>query len=189
MNARIEKRLEIAQPIDKVWELLKDPRQVVGCVPGAQITEAIDDHTFKGSIKVKVGPITTEYKGDVAISRMDEKTHEMELTGKGQDVRGKGSASMVMTGRLSERAEGGTEMVAVAEVSVAGMLAQFGGRMINDVSDVLFKQFANSFEQLLRGDPQGGQTPAASAEPVNAARLMTSVLGANVRRIIGRSDE
>ena len=185
MNARIENKLRVAEPLDKVWLLLKDPRQVVGCVPGAQITETIDDHTFKGSIKVKVGPIVTEYKGDVAISRLDEEKHEMELTGKGQDVRGKGSATMVMTSNLTSLPDGGTEVSAVAQISVAGMLAQFGGRVINDVSDILFKEFANRFGQLL----SGGESAQTSAEPVSATKLMGSVIGAKFRKMVGSSEE
>src|SRR5580658_6780644 len=75
MAVRIEKTFEVSEPIDKVWALLSDPRKVVSCVPGAKLTEAVDDRTFKGAISVKVGPSLTEFKGEVKIVRLDEQAH------------------------------------------------------------------------------------------------------------------
>src|SRR5258706_14538600 len=117
MAVRIEKTFEVKHPIDVVWAMLSDPRKVASCVPGAQITEAIDDRNFKGSIRLKVGPSVTEFKGDVRIVRLDEQAHEIEMAGKGQDVRGKGSASMNMTGTLAALDDGGTRVHAASEVT------------------------------------------------------------------------
>src|SRR5262249_47925775 len=83
MAVRIEKTFEVAEPVDQVWTLLSDPRKVVACVPGAKITEAVDDRTYKGAISVKVGPSVNEFKGEVHIDRLDEETHILELSGKG----------------------------------------------------------------------------------------------------------
>src|SRR5215470_3760495 len=148
MQVKIEKRFEIKEPIEKVWALLSDPTTVVASVPGAKITEKVDDRTYKGSISVKVGPTVTDYKGEVHILNMDSVAHLMEIEGKGQDVRGKGSASMKMTGEL-KAAPGGTEVMTTSEVSVVGLLAQFGGRMINDVSGKIFDEFTKSFRTQL----------------------------------------
>src|SRR5215472_13522932 len=104
---RIEKTFQVKEPVETVWAFLSDPRKVVTSVPGAQLIEAVDDRTFKGSISVKVGPSVTDYKGEVHIERLDHATHEIELVGKGQDVRGRGSASMKMTGRVRSLPEGG----------------------------------------------------------------------------------
>jgi carbon monoxide dehydrogenase subunit G len=186
MAVRIEKTFEVSEPIDKVWALLSDPRNVVSCVPGAKITETVDDRTFKGAISVKMGPSLTEFKGEVKIVRLDEKAHILELDGKGQDVRGRGGASMKMTGTLQALDGGGTRVAAVTEVNVIGILAQFGGRMMTDVSDVIFKQFTERFQQKLK-DP--GAAPQAAAEPVNAVRVVSSALGQSIRRVLGGSDE
>jgi carbon monoxide dehydrogenase subunit G len=186
MAVRIEKTFEVSEPIDKVWALLSDPRKVVSCVPGAKLTETVDDHTFKGAISVKVGPSLTEFKGEVKIVRLDEQTHVLELDGKGQDVRGKGGASMKMTGTLQSLDTGGTRVVAVSEVNVVGILAQFGGRMMTDVSDVIFKQFTERFQQQLK-DPEAA--PQAAAKPVNAVSVVGSALGHTIRRALGGSDE
>src|SRR5215470_16225056 len=134
MQVKIEKKFEVKEPVEKVWSLLSDPTKVVASVPGARIIERVDDRTYKGSISVKVGPTVTDYKGEVHILNMDSVGHRMEIEGKGQDVRGRGSASMKMTGELRP-SPGGTEVVTSSEVTIVGLLAQSGGRMINDVSN------------------------------------------------------
>src|ERR1700679_3070000 len=98
MAVIIEKTFRVDEPVEKVWALLSDPRKVATCVPGAQITEQVDDKTYKGAIKVKAGPSTNEFKGELQVLLLDAQSHELEILGKGQDVRGKGSASMKMTG-------------------------------------------------------------------------------------------
>jgi carbon monoxide dehydrogenase subunit G len=149
MQVKIEKKFDVSEPIEKVWGLLSDPTKVVASVPGAKIIEKVDDRTYKGSISVKVGPTVTDYKGEVHILNMDAVAHHMEIEGKGQDVRGKGSASMKMTGELKATSDGSTEVLTTSEVSVVGLLAQFGGRMINDVSGKVFDEFTKSFRAQL----------------------------------------
>jgi carbon monoxide dehydrogenase subunit G len=206
MAVRIEKTFQVQEPIDEVWRLLSDPRNVAGCVPGAQITEAVDERTFKGSVSVKVGPSVTNYKGDVHFERLDATAYEMELVGKGQDVTGRGSASMKMTGRLRRLPDGGTEVATVAEVNVIGILAQFGGRMINDVSDIMFGEFTKRFGQQLHQAAEPAVAPAAAdaarvdastalqsvvearpaPEPVNAPAIFLKALGAAFLRFFRR---
>ena len=199
MAVRIEKTFRVQEPIERVWNLLSDPRKVAACVPGAQITEAIDDRNFKGSISVRIGPTVTDYKGEVRIERLDAAAHEIAMVGKGQDVRGKGSASMKMTGKLNAVSAGETEVVGVSEVNVVGMLAQFGARMINDVSDVIFEEFTKNFQQQLQQEaaPQASASaaqPSATAaapapsppKPVNAIALLFSALRATIARIFRR---
>jgi len=179
----------VKEPLDKVWKFLSDPRKVVTCVPGAQITEAVDDKTFKGSISVRVGPSVTDYKGEVSIERLDEQAHEIELVGKGQDVRGKGSASMKMTGTLRALPDGSTEVTGISEVNVVGMLAQFGSRMINDVSDVIFGEFVKNFQQQLQQAPGAAGSESATPappKPVNAVPLVATAVRGSVSRLFGK---
>ena len=189
MAVRIEKVFQVKEPIDRVWVLLKNPRAVANFVPGAKITEAVDDRTFKGAISVKVGPTVTDFKGNLHVERLDEENYEIELLGKGQDVRGKSSASMKMTGKLSTLPDGGTEVKTVSEVNVVGILAQFGGRMIDDVSDVIFREFVKRFQARLEQSGDAVETEPAATEPVNAVRVVSSALGHSVRRIFGGSDD
>jgi uncharacterized protein len=177
MAVTIEKKFEVPDPVEKVWAFLSDPRKVVTCLPGAQITERVDEHTYKGAISVKVGPSVSDYKGQVQIVRMDPAAHEIEIVGKGQDTRGKGSASMKMTGKLRSLDNGGTEVVSKSELSLAGILAQMGGRMIQEVSNIMFNQFTNNFRQKLQS---GDNTEASAPEPINAVGVAFSALKASL---------
>jgi carbon monoxide dehydrogenase subunit G len=138
MAVKIEKTFRVDEPVEKVWAFLSDPKKVGACVPGAQITEQVDERTYKGAIKVKVGPSVTDYKGEVQIVRLDNVAHEIEILGKGQDVRGKGSASMKMTGKL-HALDSGTEVTSISELNVVGILAQMGSRVIQEVSNIMFE--------------------------------------------------
>jgi carbon monoxide dehydrogenase subunit G len=192
MAIKIEKTFQVQEPVDRVWIFLSDTRKVASCVPGAQITEAIDDRTFKGLIKVQVGPSVTDYKGQVHIERMDDQTHEIEMVGKGQDVRGKGSASMKMMGKVRSLPDGGSEVVTVSEVNVVGLLAQLGARMINEVSNIMFERFTANLRHKLEKErsPQGEATSAPSQEkgsesqPIRALPLVASVIGEEIARSV-----
>jgi len=207
MAIRIEKTFQVAEPVEQVWAFLSDPRKVASCVPGAQITEAIDDRTFKGSVKVQVGPSVTDYKGQVHIERLDDQNHEIELVGKGRDVRGKGSASMKMTGRVRALPDGTSEVFGASEVNVVGVLAQFGARVINEVSNKIFEQFTANFQRELQRlrpaealptaqgpaaqlQTAGAQPEPAPAQPIKAIPLVLSALWAGIvrffRRLFGR---
>jgi carbon monoxide dehydrogenase subunit G len=190
MAIKIEKTFQIEEPLESVWKFLSDPKKVANCVPGAQITEAVDERTYKGVIKVQVGPSVTDYKGQVQIERLDEQNHEIEIIGKGQDVRGKGSASMKMTGRVRSLSAGSTEVVSVSEINVVGLLAQMGGRMIQEVSNKMFAEFTTNFrhrleqERLPAGDPAKGPVAAEEAQPINAIPLVLSAASQPVVQFI-----
>ena len=168
MALQIEKIFQVKEPIDQVWAVLSDPRKVASCVPGAQITEQVDEKTYKGAISVKVGPSVTDYKGEVQIVRLDAQNHEIEILGKGQDVRGRGSASMKMTGKLRALDNGGTEITSTSELNVVGILAQMGSRVITEVSNIMFAQFIKNFEARLE---RPADAAPEEAKPVNAASL------------------
>jgi carbon monoxide dehydrogenase subunit G len=173
MALKVEKTFEVQEPIDKVWDFLSDPRKVATCVPGAHITEQVDEKTYKGAIKVKVGPSITDYTGEVQILRSDNLNHEIEILGKGQDVRGRGSASMKMTGKLRALTNGGTEVVSVSEIGVVGILAQMGSRVITEVSNIMFGEFTKNLQVRLRepsGDPVE-RTAGADVTPIKATSV------------------
>jgi uncharacterized protein len=199
MAIKIEKTFQVKEPLESVWAFISDPRKVANCLPGAQITETVDDRTFKGVIKVQVGPSVTDYKGQVHIERLDNEKREIELVGKGQDVRGKGSASMKMTGKVRSLPDGNTEVASVAEVNVVGLLAQMGGRMIQEVSNQMFAQFTANFTARLQqertpsGDPAAAQGGAEDVKPIQALPVLLSAaresVAGSIRRIFKGSDE
>ena len=198
MAIRIEKTFQIQEPVEGVWNFLCDPKKVASCVPGAKITEAVDDRTYKGLIRVQVGPTVTDYRGQLQIERRDDQNHGIEIIGKGQDLRGKGSASMKMTGNVRSLADGSTEVTSVSEVNVVGLLAQLGARMINEVSNKLFAEFAANFRARLEQERVSGATPPAmesgtqEPKPIDASRLAMSVAKESVaklaRQIFKKSD-
>src|ERR1700676_1073454 len=168
MTMQIEKTFQVDEPVEKVWSLLSDPRGVAICVPGAKLTEQVDEKTYRGTITVKVGPSTTDYKGELQIVRLDQDNHEIEIIGKGQDVKGRGSASMEMTGKARALESGGTEVTSVSEVNVVGILAQMGARVIQEVSNLIFAQFIKNFQAQLRNSDVATQ---GEAKPLSAASV------------------
>ena len=182
MAITIEKTFQIQQPPEKVWEFLKDPRKVATCVPGAEITEQVDATNYKGAISVKVGPSVTNYKGSLQVVRMDDATREMEILGKGQDVRGKGSASMKLTGAVTALPDGGCEVKSVSELNVVGMLAQLGSRVITEVSNFMFQQFVGNLQKQLGGAAADGPASPPAAAPLSALDIAASAAKGLFRR-------
>jgi carbon monoxide dehydrogenase subunit G len=168
MAIPIEKTFQVKEPVEQVWSLLSDPKRVATCVPGAKITEQVDENTYKGTISVKVGPSATDYKGELQIVRRDAETRELEMIGKGQDVKGRGSASMKMTSKARSLENGGTEVTSLAEINVVGILAQMGARMIHEVSNIMFAQFIKNFQAQLE---HPADAASEEAKPVSAASL------------------
>jgi len=161
MEATITKKFSLEAPIEEVWKSLSNPKEISGCVPGATITDQIDDNNYKGEVTLKFGPIKTKYDGEITIEEMDNNAHTMLLRGKGLDSKGKGNAEMTMNGSAVTTDEG-TEVDFKMVVNIQGTLAQFGSRLINDVSAQLMDQFVDNFKKLLSGDEVNNSLKAGS---------------------------
>lgn len=182
MALEIKKTFVIEAPKAAVWAFLTDPYRVARCLPGAAITEKIDDANYTGTITIKVGPVTASYKGKVRFEKLDAAAGTADIVASGQDVKGKGGADMTMESRLSEIAPGRTEVSAVSRVNITGILAQMGARMIQDVSDQMLQKFTAAMQQELAASGASAAAPAgpsASAPPANAPLDAVS-LGAGV---------
>src|SRR5258708_15704063 len=177
------------------WAFLTDPQRVARCLPGAAITEKIDDKTWAGTMTVKVGPVQSSYKGKVVFERLDPTTRTAEIVATGQDVRGKGGADMRLTSSVKELARGEVEVSAVAKVNVTGILAQMGRGMIQDVSDQMFQVLSQRMRAELEAAsaPPSIQAPKADATPArspnsSAEALDVGSMGAKaVSRAAGRA--
>ena len=187
---QIEKTFVVKASPAAVWGFLIDPHRVARCLPGAAITEQIDDQTYAGTITVKVGPVSASYKGRVRFEHLDAALRSAEIVASGQDIRGKGGADMRMRSRLVEKAPGETEVFATSEVNVTGILAQFGRGMIQDVSDQMFQKFTEAVrvELEVKAQATAGPDPApvveaAQAPPIDAVSFGAGVLG----RALGRA--
>ncbi len=165
MTTTINKKFDLEEPIEKVWIYLADPTKIVTCVPGASLTEKIDEHNFKGQVAMKLGPVKVKFNGDVEIVKLDKANWKMNLKGKGLDAKGKGSADMKMDGLLSPTGNG-TTVDFTMTLSIVGKLAQFGSRLINDVTDQVLNQFVDNFKAKLAADTDyvAESNPTATAE-------------------------
>ncbi len=161
MITTITKTFHVEFPIDAVWNNLTDPDKVVNCVPGASLTEKVDEDNFKGEVELKFGPVKAKYAGLITFLERDAAARKMSMKGVGTDSKGKGGAEMNMQGQLAEK-DGGTEVNVSMEVSITGMLAQFGSRLINDVTGQVFDQFVNNFKGQLAGQTVDNDLSAGS---------------------------
>ncbi|MCY4599860.1 MAG: SRPBCC family protein [Acidobacteria bacterium] len=169
MGIPIEQRFVINAARPDVWAFLTDPSRVAGCLPGAAITEQVDERTHSGTIAVKVGPISARYKGKVRFERLDEEEGVAEIAAAGQDVRGKGGADLRMTSRVAARGPSETEVTVASTVNVTGILAQFGRGMIQDLSDQMFRQFTDAMRAALEPPPAAGADRPVDDRPVAAS--------------------
>jgi uncharacterized protein len=140
---------------------------VVVCIPGAELLEALDERTFVGAVKVKVGPMTMSYKGRMKFTEVDEQGHQVRMVGEGREAGGAGSAKVTMLSKVAPL-DGGKALVVVnAEVDLVGKIVQFGRGMIEEVSRQLFRQFSACVKQSLEvaDDLQRSGTPPAESLP------------------------
>ena len=182
MAIKIEKSFQVPEPADQVWKVIRDPRSVASCVPGARITETLDEKTYKGVIKIKLGASVTDYKGEAHIERLDDQAQEIEIIGKGQDVRGKGGATMKLTAKVRALPESGTEVATISELNVIGILAQMGSRMIQEVANQIFEEFTKNLRRQLapKVSENAADQPPAETKPIDAGSLAVS---ASIRAI------
>jgi carbon monoxide dehydrogenase subunit G len=162
MQVKLEKRFPLSVRPDTAWTMLQDIRAVAQCMPGAEITERVDETHYKGRLRVRLGPAAVAFNGDLEVLLMDPGSRELKLRGKGVDVKGTSTASMDLTTRVDDGAEGGSELTGTSEIAVSGKVASFGGRLITQVSDQLMEQFVANFNN--RVVAAGGGERAAEAE-------------------------
>ena len=177
MAMEISKSFLVHASPEAAWNFLTDPVRVARCLPGAAITNQVDERTHAGTITVKVGPVTATYKGTMRFERLDPAARTAEIVAAGQDVRGKGGADMRMTSTLVERAPGETEVRITSQVNVMGILAQFGRGMIQDVSDQMFGTFVEAVRAELERPDDSATAPPAAAPPIDALALGSAVVG------------
>lgn len=163
-NLKIEERFTVDAPVATVWSFLTDPVQVATCLPGAKLDGSEGADTYLGAMKVKVGPVSSEFRGKATLSEVDASQHTLKLTGTGEDKSGGGSARLTMRCAVLPSATGGAEVSVDAEVELAGKLVRFGRGLIEGVSKQLFKQFVERARTRL-----GAAAPAAAAATGEAA--------------------
>src|SRR5262245_47034700 len=142
---QLENSFQVSAPPDKVFSYLLDINKVVGCVPGAELTEVVDESTFKGKVKVKVGPITVAYSGTARISDRNDAERLATLSAEGRETTGPGSARASAQMRVQTAGEASLVTI-TTEYHVAGRVAQFGRGVMEDVSKRLIGEMAGCIQ-------------------------------------------
>ncbi|MFJ3799478.1 SRPBCC domain-containing protein [Streptomyces sp. NPDC090088] len=175
---RIDNEFGVDVPVERAWEALTDLEALAPCMPGAQLT-GVDGDVHHGKVRVKVGPVISQFQGTARFVEKDEAAHTAVIRATGRDMRGQGNASATVHARL--RPEGTRTVVSVStDLSISGKLAQFGSGMIKEISEKLFAQFvANVEEQLLV--PADPPAPAPEPVPTASARADAAPASAVVR--------
>jgi len=183
----ITKTFTVKAAPDAVWAFLTNPQRVAQSLPGAAIGEQLDEKTYTGTMTVKVGPVSSSYKGKVIFQRLDPTTRTAEIRATGQDVRGKGGADLQLTSSVRDLGGGQTEVTAVSQVNVSGLLAQMGRGMVQDVSDQIFQMFSDRMKAELETPTASGPEASPAAAPAAAPALDVVALGGTAaRRAAGR---
>jgi len=152
-------------PVDDAWRILTDVERIAPCLPGAQLQE-IEGETYRGIVKVKVGPIQAQFKGQASFVEQDHVAHRVVLKGEGRDTTGKGNAAALITAELTSLTASSTSVKVLTDLSITGKVAQFGRGAMADISDKLLAQFVENLNTLI-GEQQASPAPAAPA-PVAA---------------------
>lgn len=165
----MELRNEFVVPlnIDKAWAILTDIERIAPCMPGASL-EAIDGDDYHGVVKVKVGPITAQYKGTASFVERDDASYRAVIRAEGRDTRGQGNANATITATLADQGDS-TTVTVVTDLAITGRAAQFGRGVLGDVSTKLLGQFANCLETSLFSDtaPAVGSEASNTTEPID----------------------
>jgi carbon monoxide dehydrogenase subunit G len=191
MKVDLEKEFELPGSTAQGWEFLQDIPGVASCMPGAEITDTIDEHNYKGKVKMKIGPATMAFNGDIVISNIDAVKRELNLVGKGQDSKGSSSASMDLTAWIADTETGTSALKGNASVTVTGKAASLGGRMMMQVADQILNQFGANFVDHIAAMGAGQEAEEArehiaeQPQEINGLRFAWSVFIGWLRSLFG----
>jgi uncharacterized protein len=148
---QIENRFTVPTPPETLWATLLDVERIAPCMPGAELTETVDDHTWKGKVLMKLGPVSLSFAGTVTIEERDDDAHRIRLRAKGMEQKGKGAANATITSWL-EPDGGETAVNMVADIQLTGAVAQLSRGLLPEVSRRLTDQFAACLRETMLGE-------------------------------------
>jgi len=158
---KLENSFTVAAPIGQTWETLLDIERVAKCLPGAQIEPGGEEGVYRGAMKVKLGPMTVDYRGTARLQDVDADTHTASIAVQAREAKGQGTAAAVIRNQL-ESQNGGTRVVAVTDLKITGRQAQFGRGIMEDVASTMMGEFAKRLEAEINS---GGAAEETAAEP------------------------
>src|SRR5262245_8506280 len=163
---RLENSFTVAAPLEHTWRTLLDIERVATCLPGARLESGGEDGVYRGAMKLKLGPMTVDYRGTARLQDVDEDTHTASIAVQAREAKGQGTAAAVISNHL-EPQNGGTKVIAVTDFNITGRQAQFGRGIMEDVAGTMMSQFAERLEGELQRD--GAEEPERPADEARRA--------------------
>jgi carbon monoxide dehydrogenase subunit G len=169
MGILIENDFDVPAPVDAVWNYVLDVERIAPCMPGAQLTETIDDANFKGKVTIKLGPVSLSFAGTVTVVERDAEEHRIDIKATGMEQRGKGSATALITAWVEPAGDALTKVRFKQDITVSGAVAQFSRGMMQDVSAKLTKQFADCLKTNITAEQEALAAEAAVTEGASSS--------------------
>ena len=191
----IEDSFTVHTPVDRLWAVLQDVEALAPCMPGAELTEAVDERTWKGKVHVKFGPVQMAFTGTVVVDERDDVAHRATLSAKGTEQRGKGAANAKVESWLEPAGHDGTTVHIRSDLTITGAAAQLSRGLLPEVSKLLTKQFADCLEAKLNEEPaaaplgtriEASSASAATPKAVGGFGLGLRALWAAIARFFSR---
>jgi uncharacterized protein len=202
MAEQLVNEFTVNRPIEEAWPVICDVERIAPCLPGAELQE-IEGDVYRGVVKVKLGAVTTQFKGQAHFDERDDAAHRARLRAEGRDTGGRGNAAADIVAEAHALSPTSTRCVVTADLHITGKVAQFGRGILGDVSKKLMAQFATNLNSMLDESGNGGapapadETPTEPASPpdvdeqVGGASVTGSAASAEptVRKIEGPATE
>jgi hypothetical protein len=194
MAIQLSEKFRVAAPVERVWALLVDPARIVRCMPGASLDGVEDERTFLGGVAVRIGAISTRYRGRVRFEEIDEAGHSVRAVAEGREAGG-GTARGTLTSRVVPLEDGGSEVVVEASIDLTGRVVQVGRGLVQGVAQRLFQDFAASVRTAVEAPPAAPAAgaagpvvlaPAAEPPPLRVLPLLWGALCAALARFMRR---
>ena len=165
----IQNEFTVAAPIDFLWSYLLDVEKIAPCMPGAELTEIVDDHNWKGKLNAKFGPVSMSFAGTVTIESRDDTAHRVVLSAKGMEQKGKGAANAKVTSWLEPGPTDGVTTVKMeADITLTGAAAQLSRGLLPEISKKLTQNFADCLQESMAAEQTTREGDAAAAETADA---------------------
>ena len=177
--------LEVPLPPDEAWRVLLDIKRIAGCIPGAELTEVVDERTYKGRVAVRFGPVALSLVGQARLEAVDHENHRARMKTQGVDAKGRGGSDAVIE-FLLEPGGAGTRILIHSEVRLSGSLAQYGrgAGMIQSVASQLIGQFG----EALKAQIEAGTADPALAKPISGLTVLGKAAWDSIGRPSGTKD-
>jgi len=166
MAEQLINEFTVNRPIEEAWPLITDLERIAPCLPGAELQE-VEGETYRGVVKVKLGAISSQFKGEAHFVEKDDVNYRAKIKGAGRDTGGRGNASADITAQAESLSPTSTRVAVTTELHITGKVAQFGRGIMGDVSSKLMSQFADNLNQMI--DDQGVGAPEPIADEASSA--------------------